>query len=368
MSKVTQVTSVNRYSNQHQPSTRGAMRPQNRGVNEMAKERRGPAALVLAASVARRHYVGGRSKIEIADELGISRFKVARLLDFALEQGIVHIEIRAEGEIDLDRSARLQEAFRLRHAVVIDGAGLDFHTLSEHIGAAAAALLGEILCQSDVLGLPWARSIDIMSRELHHLPRVDVVQISGAMEIPGVDSSAVDIVRRAARLTGGSSSIFHAPMLLDDELAAQTLRRDGLVMRGLAEAARVTTAVVGIGSWSPGLSTIYDAATPTDREQARACGVVGEIAGRCFDRDGRLVDPPLAERVVTIGANELLGIPEVIGLVSGQPKATAVGAALRGGLVNSLVVDTVHADALLNELVRSATPCPSSSSSRAAAG
>jgi hypothetical protein len=44
-------------------------------------------------------------------------------------------------------------------------------------------------------------------------------------------------------------------------------RRDGLVARGLAHAARVTTAVMGVGAWAPGLSTIYDTVTPADREE-----------------------------------------------------------------------------------------------------
>ena len=312
-------------------------------------ERRGPAELVMAAAVARRHYLAGRSKIEIAGELGISRFKVARLLDIARERGMVRIEIVAEGDIDLDRSARLQETFGLRHAIVVDGTGLDFQTLSENLAEATSRLLSEILVEDDVLGLPWARSIDIVTRSLRHLPPVDVVQLSGAMEVPGVNSSAVDIVRRAAQATGGSSSIFHAPLLLDDDVAASTIRRDGLVARGLAQAARVTTAVMGIGTWAPGLSTIYDAVSPADREECTAAGVVGEIAGRFFDANGRLIDPPLSDRIITIRAEHLRDIREVIGIVSGRPKANAVGAALRGGLVNALVVDIVHADALLED-------------------
>ena len=48
-------------------------------VNQLA----GPASLVLSASVARRYYLDGRSKIEIAEEFGLSRFKVARLIDLA---------------------------------------------------------------------------------------------------------------------------------------------------------------------------------------------------------------------------------------------------------------------------------------------
>ena len=43
----------------------------------------GPAHLVLTASVSRRYYLDGKSKIEIAEELDLSRFKVARLLDAA---------------------------------------------------------------------------------------------------------------------------------------------------------------------------------------------------------------------------------------------------------------------------------------------
>jgi DNA-binding transcriptional regulator LsrR (DeoR family) len=39
-----------------------------------------PAQLILMASVARRYYLEGKSKTEIAEELGLSRFKVARLL------------------------------------------------------------------------------------------------------------------------------------------------------------------------------------------------------------------------------------------------------------------------------------------------
>src|SRR5688500_12716080 len=47
----------------------------------------GPAELVLTATVARRFYLEGVSKIDIAAELGMSRFKVARMLDRARETG-----------------------------------------------------------------------------------------------------------------------------------------------------------------------------------------------------------------------------------------------------------------------------------------
>lgn len=318
----------------------------------------GPAERVLAATVARRHYLRGQSKVEIADELDISRFKVARLLDFAREAGIVRIEIVTRDELDLDRSARLQEAFGLRHAVVIDGSRFEPAALDDHLGRAAASLLAEILDDGDVLGLPWSRSVDTMTRFLAGLPTVDVIQLSGAMEVQGHDSSAVDIVRRAARATGGGSLIFHAPLLFDDAAGADTLRRQAPVARVLAQASAVTTAVMGVGAWAPGLSTLFDAVDEGDREALRRCGVVGEVAGVFFDAEGRPVDPPLAQRVVTLSPSALLGIREVVAIVAGSGKAAAVGAALRGRLVNAVVADASLTDALLDEVTDRAVAPP----------
>src|SRR3954447_11016555 len=104
----------------------------------------GPAQVVLAASIARRYYLDGRSKIEIAEELGLSRFKIARLLDVAHESGLVRIEISHPGHIDLELSVRLQDRFHLQHSVVVDTPDDDAPSLREHLGRAAAELLGEI--------------------------------------------------------------------------------------------------------------------------------------------------------------------------------------------------------------------------------
>ena len=55
-----------------------------------------------AASVARRYYIDGLSKTEIADEYRLSRFKIARLLETARSQGLVRIEISHPGTIDVE--------------------------------------------------------------------------------------------------------------------------------------------------------------------------------------------------------------------------------------------------------------------------
>src|ERR687886_716941 len=122
----------------------------------------GPAELVLTATVARRYYVDGRSKVEIADEFNLSRFKVARLLDQARSSGLVRIEIGHPGAIDLDLSGRVQEALGLRRAIVVDTPGEDPAALPQQLGRAPADLLSEIVTADDVLGLAWARAVTAM--------------------------------------------------------------------------------------------------------------------------------------------------------------------------------------------------------------
>ena len=307
----------------------------------------GPAELVMLAAVARRHYLQNQSKVEIADELGISRFKVARMLESARERGLVRIEIVRQGSLDVDLSARLQERFGLAHAVVVDTADADPGAVRHQLGRAAAELLSEVLVDGDVLGLPWSRNVHAVVAALTSLPRVEVVQLTGAIALPDFDSSAVDIVRRAARLSGGKAHVFYAPFVLDSKSSADALRRQPAVVDGLARAATVTKAVVGIGAWQPRESTIHDLLDEGERRDLTRRGVIGELAGIFFDGTGKPLRPKVAARLITMDPDDLARVPEVIAVVSGASKSTAVRAALDGGLVQGLVVDATLADVLL---------------------
>ena len=67
------------------------------------------------ATVARRYYLEGVSKSDIAVEIGLSRFKVARMLERARATGLVRIELDTPGQINPDLSERLRAAHGLRH-------------------------------------------------------------------------------------------------------------------------------------------------------------------------------------------------------------------------------------------------------------
>lgn len=323
----------------------------------------GPAELMQAAAMARRFYLEGKSKIQIADEFGVSRFKVARVLETALERDLVRIDIRVPAELDAERSDALRARYGLRHVVVVESPSpapaeenTDDGADPENLGEVAADLLGELVTDGDVLGLAWGRSTIHMAAALRQLPPCTVVQLTGVYDAGTADRGSVEAVRRAAEVAGGEAHPIYAPMLLPDSGTAAALRSQTGIARAFEYFDKVTVAAVSIGSWEPGISTVHDMISDTEREHYSSLGVAAEMSAHLFDSEGRRIGRDLGERCITVEAERLRRIPEVVAIAGGQRKAAAIGAVLRSGLVTSLVTDTAAADYLLQETGPGARP------------
>ena len=306
-----------------------------------------PSEIVLAARVARQYYLEGVSKVDIAGQLGISRFRVARLLDSAREAGMVRIEIGLPGgSLDVGLSAELCGAFGLKYAFAFDFPDQDVLALRSRIGKAAGQALMDIITPGDVLGLSWARSLSELAASLTRIPPCPIVQLTGAVPPPD-GRDLLELVRSVARVGGGTAHVFYAPMIVDNAETAAAIRRQADVADALALVPSVTIAMVAIGAWAPGLSTIYDACSPAERAEIARLGVCGETAGVFLGRDGRPVPTALDSRMIVTPGPVLAQIPCVIAVAYGVPRAAAVRAAIRGGMIKGLVTHTSLARTLL---------------------
>jgi DNA-binding transcriptional regulator LsrR (DeoR family) len=307
----------------------------------------GPGELVLMASICRRYYLHGESKSDIAERTGLSRFKVARLLDRAREAGLVRIEIGWPGAIDVALSATIQERFALNRVIVVSMAEEQPEAMRRGVGEAAASLLSEVVTADDVLGLAWGRSLTVMAGALTRLASCEVVQLTGALQREDTQASSVDLVRDVARLGGGPAYYFHAPMIVADPQIAAALREQPEVAKALSRISAVTKAFVGVGGWRQGASTVIDAVAQKEVDALAARGVTAEISGILIDADGQPVSSSLDRRTIGIRAEQLRAIPDVTALAYGAAKAPAVRAALASGMVDGLVTTRDLAAALL---------------------
>ncbi len=307
----------------------------------------GPAHLVLTETVARMFYVDGRSKVEIARDLDISRFRVARLLEQARASGLVRVEIGHPGSIDTALSKQLREHLGLRTVIVVDTAERDPAALRKVLGQAAGALLAETVTRDDVLGLAWARSVASTVAALASMPPVPVVQLTGSLARDDVAATSIELVREVARITGAPAMFFYAPFLLPDIATATTLRRQPDVARAIRAFPSVTRAVVGLGAWADSQSTIHDAMSPRERAVLDRAGAVADLSGIFLDEDGAVVGREQTARMICMDAEQLAAVGDVMAVPYGVARARAVLAAVRSGLLTTLVTHTDLANTLV---------------------
>jgi DNA-binding transcriptional regulator LsrR (DeoR family) len=309
----------------------------------------GPAETMTAAVIARRFYVLGQSKLEIAEEFGISRFKVARIIDAAMESGLVRVEFNLGLPVDLALSDELRSAYGLDRALVLERASSVGHRpeVRRRIGALAAQLMTEIVTRTDVIGLSWARSVNAMAESISTLPRCPIVQLCGVQAGMDMRDRSVETVSRVAAIGGGDSYPIYGPLVLPDRRTTETLRRQPGIAETFGQFRNLTKAVVSIGAWAPGESTVYDAVNPAERNLIDKRGAVAEVAARLFDGNGNALSTGLAHHVLAISHEELRRVPEVIALGYTAPKAKAIDAVLRSGMVTTLITDTAAAEPVL---------------------
>jgi DNA-binding transcriptional regulator LsrR (DeoR family) len=250
------------------------------------------------AEVARLYYIRELTQQEIATRLGVSRFKVLRLLEQARAEGVVRFEIDGVVPDHDELGLELEKRFGLAQAHVADD-----------VAGAAAALLPQLLTANEVLGVAWGETLAAISERLPPLEAaIPVVQICGAIEglEPGTGPTA--LAARFAAKAGGPFHPLEAPAVANE----RALRR--VVKPTTAMFDKVTTALVGVGARSDG---------------------TGHVLVHVFDRDGTIVSH---ERSIALSVRQL-SRTRVVAVAGGPTKRDAVLGALRTGLIDVLVTD-----------------------------
>ena len=304
-----------------------------------------PDELFQRAVVARRYYLEGRTRIEIAQEFGISRFKVARMLDDALASGMVEITIHNPGSVDVELSTALQRKYGLEHAYAVVTSSNSPLDRMDAVAKAMAELMQSILGEGDVIGVDCGRTLTHVPKYLTSLPRCDAVQLTGMAG--ALDANGADLVRRISEVTGGRPWPLYTPLVVGDARTAASLARDHQIQETVARHKSVTCAIVSVGAWGPGTSQVYDALPPTEAEEFGAAGVHAETCALLLDAAGQRV-AGLDERRMGVDEATLRATPTVVAICTGLEKASATRSVLRSGLVSSLVTDSDIATAVLD--------------------
>lgn len=300
----------------------------------------------LLADIARAYYLDNRSKVDIANRFSVTRFQVAKMLDDARELGIVSIEIRDPGRLSSAREHRLAEILGIDRVVVVDTADSGSTAGGELLGIAVMETLKELVRPHTTLGISWSRTLDLAARFMPTLPPCDIVQLAGALQLPG-SGSLPRIISQLGSSPGITTWPIYAPLVVDEVSTANDLMRQPEIANALSQADHLDLAVVAIGGWLNGESTVWEKVSDKDRRGATRAGAVAEISGRLLDGSGDPVRTGLDERTIGVRLDQLARSGQIIAVARGVRRADAVRATVKAGLVTCLVVDSVLAEHLL---------------------
>lgn len=315
-------------------------------MTKTAQGWRSEVELRQATEAARMYYLHQQSKLQIADKLGVNRFKVARLLERAHNSGLVHIEIRDPHDIDVALSDQLAKALGIKRALVLSTATGDER---QQVGALAARYLADTVRSGNSVGLAWSRSTEALVEQLIGLAPCTVVQMCGVIAHATGEAQSSDLVRRAAAAVGGDQVMFHAPLVVDERAITAALRLKPAIAEASNAWDHLDVAVIAVGMWVPGESTVHDALSAAEQAQFAARGAVVETAGLLLNRDGEAISDGLQQRVIAVSEQQLRRTADVVALACDARRVPAVRALAASGLVRTLITHRALAESLLAE-------------------
>jgi DNA-binding transcriptional regulator LsrR (DeoR family) len=310
-----------------------------------------PDQLRLLTKIAVLYHEEGLAQGEISTRLNLSQARVSRCLKLAAELGIVRTSVVQPAGIYVGLEKALEEKYGLREVVVADM--VDDASLGMRLGSCAATYLETTIEVNDVVGISsWSTTLLQTVEAMRSRPRKilsEVIQMIGGVGSPQAQVQATRLVSHLAELTSARPAYMAAPGLVANHGIRQAFLDDPAVASTAGAWDRVTTSLVGIGTFpaSPLWRASGNALTPAEEKELLDSGAVGEICLRYFDIDGVPMNPAVEERMISMTSEAMLRIPRRIGVAGGKRKLAAIRGAINGGWINVLITDSDVARQLL---------------------
>lgn len=308
----------------------------------------------LLARLAWACEIEGMTQADAAKRFGITRLRVNKALSEARRRGILRVNVDSIYAAAAELEWKLEHKFRLLRAIVVPSPQ-DAGSVTPLVAAGLGSHLGEVLQDENLshFGMSWGNTLNLATRHMSPLDRPDleIVSIMGGVS-RGSDVNSYEITTRLADLCNAEHSFFTAPLYASSaESQAMFMEQD--VIRDMLTKIR-SCGAVGLAAGDLDSSLLVRDAMPAgvDPTELVALGGVGDIMGYILDAEGALIDHPINSRVIGVSLDELDRIENVILAAGGLHKVPIVTAALKRGLVDTLVTDENTATALLDRAAK----------------
>ena len=320
----------------------------------MAKLRRGTqSAFADDASLRLRaawlYHGHGLTQNQVAEQLGIGRTTVIRLLEESRKRGEVKIWIE-DGEAGLvELAVALEQHYGIDEVIVVPAQG-GAEQAATSVGLALGKFLSETIQDNTTIGVGWGRTLTA-SLASFHPPRHSGIRVMSLLG-GSVETRFANPVEFSWRLAGALDAacyLFPAPLVVDSAETRRRLIEDCGLDQIYALAEAMDLAIISVGDINrDSTSLVRHLISPALHDQLVDLGCVGDVMCNFLDGEGRTVDHPVNERIMSIGLDTLARARHKLIATGGKSRAPALRAAIRRIGCNTLITDESAARALLD--------------------
>ena len=305
----------------------------------------------LAINVAKLYYRSDYSQQKIAQELGVSRPSISRLLQYAKDKGYVNIQIVDPVEDMSHMEQRLKDKLHLKDVKIASSTINDEEEIKKYIGITAARYLDSIIKDGDIIGVGWGTTLYNMSQAL--VPKAikgsQVVQLEGGVSHSEWNNYAREILESFAANFDTVAQYMPLPVIFDTKETKELVDKDRYIKRVLELGRHANIAIFSVGTVRPNALFFRLGYTGIEEQEKIQKSSVGDICSRFFDVEGRICNRDLDDRTVGITLSELRDKEFSIMISGGEDKINAIRAALKGRYANVLITDQFTGKALLED-------------------
>lgn len=307
-----------------------------------------------AARAAWMSYVGGITQDEIAQQLGVSRPGVQRLLALARQEGLVKVHIDHPIAAYMAMGDAIREYFGLDFCDVVPAESEVPDGADHYLAVAGAERIARLVERQKplTLALGTGRAVRATVEALSRVerPQHRFVSLVGNVARDG-SSNRYDGVMVLADKTGGERFLLPAPVVASS-VEEKTSMQEQRLFQAIFEVARDAEAgFIGIGKIDRQATLFQDHfISERELEELIALDAVGELLGWPLNASGQVIDCTVTQRVTSQPLSNLVQ-QSLVALSVGLEKAPAILAALRGGWIKGLVTDEVAARYIIERAV-----------------
>lgn len=231
--------------------------------------------------------------------------------------------------------------FDISNVIIAKTMSDEAETLRE-VGKAAARELDMYLRDDMTLGISWGNQVRMTASHLenHSYSNIRIVELSGAI---GYDMNHTDVLSIGINMSSKLNGKFYplpSPIYIKGPIARKAIMETPLIQNTLQKIKECDLILSGIGAIDDGsLQKMWDSNGEVDmKNEIVRKGGVGFVLVHFFNHKGEFLDVEANKCAVGIKTHTIKS-KKIFAVASGKDKAISILAALRGGLISTLVSD-----------------------------